>query len=129
MPTGDPLIPDDVRLAKSIRDMITERAKIAADEDLEDAVEVSCSRTQLLTLVETEKEGAHETNETKDVNAEKTLVQPPLRIARTLLLPHPIMRGTDNGNDIMELFRLSMLNDQKRRSENLKRRKEQQEEN
>ena len=134
MPTGDPLMPDDVRKAKHIRHKMTERADvgfgdedtyelsgIAADEDPTEAPQLGTSPA-LMSHV------APSTDPTATHNVSGVQVLPPTP-PESSPSPRPLVnkRRSNNwhnmeSNDFLTMMKMSMVQEQQRREDDARRR-------
>ena len=148
MPTGDPDIPEEVRRAKTIRNQIVERADIGEDAEVDDIV-------TLPQELESE-EGAGSQNENLNDEQRNTISAAPAVVpsssnggtpspnnpivpanSRSPVshTPRPLVyKGSkkrnrdDTDDDLMEMIKLNMLQEQQMRQDDVRRRQEQREE-
>lgn len=135
MPTGDPLMTDDVRRAKHIRYKMTDRADMGVAEDADEVVEsfMPCSKdTQ-----ETESETLHveaPSTESDDFGDVQSVVAPiviPDSPETITPSPRPLINRRSGGSqrhddsaDIFAIMKANMVQEQERREEEAKRREE-----
>jgi len=130
MPTGDPLMPEDVRRAKNIRHEMTERANLGDAEDAEDEA------SSLLPNEEDNDDnlvsGARVIGGMEDYDEDTPGPSAVLSATRRVdapqvtspdAAPPPRARG-DNPEDLMSMFKVAMLQEQQRREDEARRREE-----
>ena len=130
IPTGDPHIPADVRRAKHIRAEIAYRIDLG---DGEDAVEIADSSFEAEAPTKNSLVETAEDAESLHINAapqqEENSALPRRVIERASPSPRPLIRRrpssippSQDDNDLISIYKLSMLEDQKRRAEEHERR-------
>jgi hypothetical protein len=126
IPTGDPLIPNDVKFAKRIRIKMTERADLGdgidddsvntfEDDDLEDESSTSVTATTS-TIGSVTPSTSGESGATSDACV---VTAPP----RPLVLKRQkVETKSDSDTEFMNLFRMSILHEKERRDDELRQR-------
>lgn len=136
MPTGDPLMTDDVRRAKHLRHNMTDRADMGVAEDAEEVVESfmpSCSDTP---GTESDMAGVEAPSSTENDDVMEAQSVPvasllPDSPENDTPSPRPLINRRSGGNqrpdgssDIFAIMKANLMQEHKRREDEAKRREE-----